>query len=74
MYTSLRGHWIALYAIRFFCFVLFLFFGFFFFFFFFFFLFITKTCLFKYTEFLPSKNENFEIKILIFFFIFLHKT
>ena len=34
---------------------------------------ITKTCLFKNTENLPPKNENFQIKILIFF-IFLLKT
>ena len=25
-------------------------------------MFITKTCLFKYTEILPPKNENFQIK------------
>ena len=35
---------------------------------------ITKTCLFKYTENLTTqKNENFQVKILIFF-IFLLKT
>ena len=34
---------------------------------------ITKTSLFKYTEILPPKNDNFQIKIPIFF-IFLFKT
>ena len=34
---------------------------------------ITKTCLFKYTENFTTKNENFQIKNLIFF-MFLLKT
>ena len=34
---------------------------------------ITKICLFKYTENFTTKNEKFQIKILIFF-IFLLKT
>ena len=34
---------------------------------------ITKTCPFKYTENFTTKNENFQIKNLLFF-IFLLKT
>ena len=36
---------------------------------------ITKTCLFKYTEnFYHQKNENFKIKKILIFFIYLLKT
>ena len=35
---------------------------------------ITKTCLFKYTETLPPKTENFQIQILICFHISAPKT
>ena len=36
-------------------------------------IYITKTCLFKYNENFPPKNENYQIKILIFL-KFLLKT